>query len=85
MCQKCFYCGAQCIWQSDFSGEDYGYDDIELEDGTVIPADEQVVSIWVCPNCGSEYQIHMGEGQYTGNFDKTELNKKTPDDTGDKK
>ena len=54
---QCFYCGAQCIWESDFSGEEFGYDDIEQDGGTIIPPDEQIVSLWHCPNCGAEYEI----------------------------
>lgn len=57
--QRCFYCGAKCIWNSDFTGEDYGYDDIEKEDGTIVKAEDQVVSCWTCPNCGAEYEIHL--------------------------
>ena len=60
--QRCFYCGSQCIWQNDFSGEDYGYGDREYEDGTVVPAEDQIVSIWICPNCGAEYEIRLGDG-----------------------
>lgn len=56
---RCFYCGHQVIWGNDFSGEDFGYDDRELDDGTLEKAEDQIVSVWTCPNCGAEYEVRQ--------------------------
>lgn len=40
---KCFYCDADVIWQNDV-------DDEEVEGG--------IISFYVCPKCGAEYEIH---------------------------
>lgn len=48
---KCYFCGANLIWQSDFSNEDYGYEE------------EGIVSNYICGNaeCRAEYEIFKPE------------------------
>lgn len=42
---KCFHCGGQVIWQSDFDFSDYGYDGAGI------------VQNYVCSKCGAEYEV----------------------------
>lgn len=42
---KCFLCGGQVIWQSDFDFEDYGYEG------------EGIVQNYTCSKCGAEYEV----------------------------
>ena len=51
---ECFECGSELHWQSDFDFEDYGREG------------EGIVSNWVCPKCGTEYEVYINceqEGQ----------------------
>lgn len=43
---QCFFCDTEVIWQNDFDAADYGYED----DG--------IVGVYVCPECGAEYEVH---------------------------
>lgn len=42
---KCFRCGGQVIWQSDFDTEDYGIEE------------EGIVSVYLCSKCNSDYTV----------------------------
>lgn len=44
---RCVNCGAELHWQSDFNGDECGY-----EEGGV-------VSVWTCPECGAEHQVYI--------------------------
>lgn len=41
---KCWFCGNELIWQSDFSFEDYGLEG------------EWIVAVLVCSGCGSTFE-----------------------------
>lgn len=41
----CWFCGAEMIWQSDFSFEDYGIEG----DG--------IVAVLCCPNCDAQAEF----------------------------
>ena len=44
---SCLNCGSELIWQADFNGEDYGYEE------------EGMVTVWDCPSCGAEHQVFV--------------------------
>lgn len=49
---NCVSCGAELIWQNDFSYEDYGIDDRE-----------GIVSIWVCSECSAWHEVYIDCGE----------------------
>ena len=46
---KCFYCGHEVIWNSDFNADECGYDDEDYKD--------RIVTFYTCPFCGTEYEV----------------------------
>lgn len=42
---RCFLCGSQVFWQSDFDFEDYGYEG------------KGIVQNFTCSKCGAEYEV----------------------------
>lgn len=47
MANKCFNCGADLIWESDFNADEVGYEE------------EGIVTFYTCPNCGADYQVFI--------------------------
>lgn len=50
MKRLCYLCGAEVIWQSDYSFDEVGLGD---ENG--------IVSIYSCPNCGANIEVYKGD------------------------
>lgn len=48
---RCYMCGSEVIWQSDFSFEDYGIEG------------EGLISNWYCSYCKSDIQIITREDE----------------------
>ena len=48
---KCFQCGHELVWQSDYMKSEVGYIDSNNEE------DDGVVSCYDCPNCGTHYEV----------------------------
>lgn len=46
---KCIRCGEELCWQSDFSYEDYGFED------------EGLITIYHCLLCDASYEIFLPE------------------------
>ena len=46
---KCFYCGHEVIWNSDFDAEDCGHDSDDCKG--------RIVTFYTCPHCGAEYEV----------------------------
>lgn len=47
---KCFFCGGNLIWESDFNANEVAGDDYEDDDFAV-------ASYFTCQNCGRFYEI----------------------------
>lgn len=52
---KCWFCGSELIWSSDFSYENYGLED------------EGIVSVLTCPNCGAIWEGYLDLGEEVKN------------------
>lgn len=48
---KCFYCGHEVRWESDFNGDEVYGEDSEHKDS--------VVSYYTCPHCGAFYEVRQ--------------------------
>lgn len=42
---KCFICGEEVIWESDFDSDDYGYEE------------QGIIHNYHCPKCGADYEV----------------------------
>lgn len=56
MCNVCFHCGGQVVWDNDFTGDDV------LVNGDT----EGIVHMLRCKECGAEIQYYVPSEEYRG-------------------